>query len=83
MQNHFHGTGQFGAETNDDWYGILRAWVGSFTARWVAGESGASTKTTITGGTSVTRVTGTTDQILVAGTENRPRNIALLYCIKT
>lgn len=85
MQDHFHGTGDFLAESNDDWYGILRNWVGSFSSRWVAGESqNRQLKTSDGAGlaSTATRNTGTTDQMLVPGTETRPRNIALLYCIK-
>ena len=82
MQDHYHGTGDFESETNDNVYLIVRNWVGSFVGRWVAGESERLETKTITGGAGGTRYTGTTDQQLVAGTETRPRNVALLACIK-
>lgn len=82
MQDHYHGTGDFRRESNDDWYSIIRDWVGSFTGRRITGDAGTNNTTNLTGGSGGTRYTGTTDQILVAGTETRPRNVALLACIK-
>ncbi|WP_026756672.1 phage tail protein [Sediminimonas qiaohouensis] len=82
MQDHHHGTGDFRNESEDNWFAIVRGWVGTFTGRWIAGESQRKESATITGGTGGTRYTGTTDQILTAGSETRPRNIALLACIK-
>jgi phage-related tail fiber protein len=82
MQDHYHGTGDFGQEGNDDWWAIVRSWAGSFTGRWVAGESNSNKTKAITGADSGTRYTGTTNQHAVIGSETRPRNIALLACIK-
>ncbi|MEO1951397.1 phage tail protein [Thioclava sp.] len=82
MQNHFHGTGVFNASSNDDWYGILRKWAGSMVMRWVAGESGSNRTATKTVAADDAKATGTTDQVTVAGTETRPRNVAVLTCIK-
>ncbi len=82
MQDHYHGTGDFQGEGNDDWWAIVRGWAGTFASRWVAGESGDNRRATIIGGTTGTRYTGTTDQMLVAGTETRPKNRAYLPIIK-
>jgi phage-related tail fiber protein len=82
MQSHFHGTGDFRRAGNDDWYGIIRGWVGSFMGRWVAGESGEVRTATLTGESNGSHYTGTTNEQLVFGTETRPRNVALLACIK-
>lgn len=83
MQNHYHGTGDFGNETNDDWRAIIRGWVGTLTGRTVFGESQSNQNGPVTGGSTGTRYTGTTDQQLVTGTDTRPRNMAVLYCIYT
>lgn len=82
MQDHYHGTGDFRNESNDDWFAILRNWAGTFASRWVAGESNAKQTAVISGGSGGERYTATSDQQLVAGTETRPRNVALLACIK-
>jgi microcystin-dependent protein len=82
MQDHYHGTGDFTKETNDDWFAIVRNWTGTYTGRWVTGDSGTNNTTSVNGGSGGTRYTGTTDQMLVGGTETHPRNVALLACIK-
>lgn len=81
--DHYHGTGDFRNEKNDDWWGIVRRWSGTFLGRWVAGEDGRKLTDTITGGgVGDTRYTGTTNQIFTDASEVRPRNIALLPCVK-
>lgn len=82
MQNHYHGTGVFNADSNDDWFGILRNWAGSRLMRWVAGESGRNTTQTKTVAVDDAKATATTDHFGSDGTETRPRNIAVLTCIK-
>lgn len=82
MQAHYHGTGVFRASSNDDWYAILRKWAGTFAARWVTGDSGRNETLTKTVTSDDDKATGTTDQVGVAGTETRPRNFAVLTCIK-
>lgn len=83
MQDHYHGTGDFLSDTNDDWYAIIRdGWDGSFTGRWVAGESQYYYGLPVNGGSGGRRYTGTSNQKGVLGTETRPRNIAWLACIR-
>jgi phage-related tail fiber protein len=82
MQTHFHGTGQFVAETEDNWRVITREWAGTSPARQLYGDSDRANPLVLVGGVGSTRDTGTTDAQLVSGSETRPRNIALLSCIK-
>ncbi|TEU23319.1 phage tail protein [Alkanindiges illinoisensis] len=83
MQDHYHGTGDFLSDGNDDWYPILRDnWSGTFPARWVPGESQYYSGQTIQGGSGGRRYTGTSNQQVVSGTETRPRNYAMLTCIR-
>ncbi|MHA3059496.1 phage tail-collar fiber domain-containing protein [Acinetobacter sp. ANC 4636] len=82
MKSHYHGTGDFGSDAEDNWYAIVRNWEGKYTGRWVPGESNRNLNTSITGGTGGMRYTGTSNQLEAADGETRPRNLAFLACIK-
>jgi microcystin-dependent protein len=82
MENHYHGTGSFTATTNDDIKLILRNWSGStYTTRQVYGDAGNSSKSSTSGGSSSV-ATATSTNFSEGSGETRPRNVALLYCIK-
>lgn len=82
-KRHYHGTGKFEQTVNDDWYAILGNWDGTHRARWVPGESGFNSTKNISGGSN-SRLTRTTEAqyITAANSETRPRNYAMLFCIK-
>jgi microcystin-dependent protein len=82
MENHYHGTGSFTATTNDDIKLILRNWSGStYTTRQVYGDFDKSSISSTSGGSSSV-ATATSTNFSEGSGETRPRNVALLYCIK-
>lgn len=82
-RNHYHGTGVFTSTSNDDYFPIRRAWTSAtlYNTRAVWGESSLSHGSTY-GSTDGDVATATTDALSVAGGETRPKNVALLACIK-
>ena len=80
-QDHYHGTGYFTNSTNDDWGAVERWWgdLGTYNLRTVSGDRDRRDQWSTTGGDLAT---STTNQIALTGTEARPRNVALLFCIK-
>jgi phage-related tail fiber protein len=83
MQSHFHGTGAFNSEGNDDWLAILKSgWTGTYNGRLLAGNYNGNIQGSVNGGTGGTVFTGTTPEVLNSQSETRPRNVALMYCIK-
>jgi phage-related tail fiber protein len=82
MQTHYHGTGQFLADNEDNFSFISRAWSGSYFSRRSDGNHNYLTTGTLTGGTGNNRDTGTGNQQLLSGSETRSRNVAVLSCIK-
>lgn len=80
---HYHGVGQFNSTDNDDSLLITRTWssMGSFTARRLCGDNNSAVSAQISGASGNMPI-GTTDPITTGANETRPRNVALLYCIK-
>jgi microcystin-dependent protein len=77
--NHYHGVGELGSTGNDGWF-IRRAWsgVGTWLTKAIDGAGSISATYTVN---RASGDTGTTNQIN-DGTETRPKNVALVYCIK-
>lgn len=84
--DHYHGTGVFTDGSNDDIELLTRDWSvgGLIPTRLVNGNANAKITGTTTGDTSASdKATGTTDALSVGTGETRPRNVALMFCIKT
>ena len=77
---HYHAVGQFNATSNDDCFFITRDWTGSFNSRWVAGAGDRVEVKTITGPSALNVATG--NNLNTSGSETRPVNVAVQYCVK-
>jgi hypothetical protein len=81
--SHWHGTGNFTQAGNDDWFSVYRpGWNAgeTYTSRWVAGESGGASISTIS---TATWGTGTSDVIQDGSpAENRPKNANVYFVIR-
>jgi hypothetical protein len=81
LGSHYHGVGAFDQAGNNDAYFIYRTWNdgNSYTARYLPGDGTGVTTTTVPGTLASWGIT--TGGPIGAG-ESRPRNIAILWCVK-